>query len=596
MSQEFILSVTPVGNDEYLVRTERVAPGVPLAEEQVRWPIDEWLAISSQLMNDPLLGLLQGKAAKGSSPIAGRGMPRAGQNPDPNLVDLGQQLYSGLFQGNLRDSWTCARGIAQHRREVLQLRLGLKGRRLPRLPWEVLHAGDRPIATGTDVIFSRYQPGTSLFKQTRRLPSTGPLKILMAIASPNDRDSLQLKREVLQLQQELQNRTASPLKNGWYAPEIELTILEQPDREQLTQALEQGHYQVLHYAGHSGLGARGGELYLVSNRTGLTETLSGDDLAGLLVNNGIQMAVFNSCRSAYGDPSDPAGDSPDRNLTEALVKRGIPAVLAMAERIPDDVALNLTRLFYRNLNQGYPVDLSLNRARAGLISAYGSHQLYWALPILYQHPEFDGYLTGTPAQNAPSESLVQNLMASGTQPSLAGAQWQPWNSLEAATKYQQPVYRNDLPEIQVGKDLEYSGPDSEFENPQVGQNPQSPHGTFSSGQGPAPEPQPAFSDSKSPVSGAEPTEPAVQAQKLLSKAGLKKCFALAFCVLPLALGAGFFGWRHLQNRDPKPEELLPPVRSPASQNSPHLKPINLEQAGTSKVMDSALKNFNANKL
>jgi hypothetical protein len=35
------------------------------------------------------------------------------------------------------------------------------------------------------------------------------------------------------------------------------------------------------------------------------------------------------------------GDSgQDRNLAEALVKRGIPAVLAMAERIPDEVALD----------------------------------------------------------------------------------------------------------------------------------------------------------------------------------------------------------------------------------------------------------------
>ena len=78
MSQEFQLSVTPVGDDEYLVRTERVAPGVPLAEEQVRWPIDEWLALSAQLMNDPLVGLLQGKALQGSS-FPGRGMLALGK-------------------------------------------------------------------------------------------------------------------------------------------------------------------------------------------------------------------------------------------------------------------------------------------------------------------------------------------------------------------------------------------------------------------------------------------------------------------------------------------------------------------------------------
>jgi hypothetical protein len=131
----------------------------------------------------------------------------------------------------------------------------------------------------------------------------------------------------------------------------------------------------------------------VSNKTGLTETLNGDDLAGLLANNGVQLAVFNSCRGAYTAASDARVNSGERNLAEALVKRGIPGVMAMAERIPDEVALTLTRLFYRNLNQGYPIDLSLSRARQGLIAAYGANQLYWALPVLYLHQEFDGFLT-----------------------------------------------------------------------------------------------------------------------------------------------------------------------------------------------------------
>jgi tetratricopeptide (TPR) repeat protein len=150
--------------------------------------------------------------------------------------------------------------------------------------------------------------------------------------------------------------------------------------------------------GHSNLGTAGGKLYLVSRKTGLTETLSGDDLAGLLVNNGIRMAVFNSCRGVYTATTEVISDVGEGNLAEALVRRGIPAVLAMAERIPDDVALNLSRLFYRNLKQVYPVDLSLNRARQGLISSYSSKQLYWALPILYLHPEFDGNLQSLDAR------------------------------------------------------------------------------------------------------------------------------------------------------------------------------------------------------
>jgi hypothetical protein len=434
VTQEFHLSVTPVGGDEYLVRTERVSPGVPLAEEQVSWSVDSWLAQARQLMNDPLLGLLRGESipSLNMGDLLSHGKAQNGSDPKvaANLVSLGQQLYNALFQGTVRDSWMTAKGIAQHRREFLRLRLGLKGDRLPCLPWEVLHAGDRPLATGTDVVFSRYHSTftpASLSLKSRSLTilePNQPLKILMVVAAPTDQEILELKQEASHLQQELQQTL---LKNGsadrqlpeeydpelqWIRrggfPEIQLTILDQPGREKLTQAMEQGEYHVLHYAGHSNLGASGGSIYLVNERTGLTEELSGDDLAGLLVNNGIQMAVFNSCRGVYtstADVTDPAGTG---NLAEALIKRGIPAVMAMAERIPDEVALTLSRLFYRNLKQVYPVDLSLNRARQGLISAYGSQQPYWALPILYLHPEFDGYLQSltTEIADQPPEELI----------------------------------------------------------------------------------------------------------------------------------------------------------------------------------------------
>lgn len=397
VAQEFHISVTPLGEDEYLVRIERVAPGVPLAEEQVRWPVEHWLAQARQLMNDPLLGLLQGSGAFTEDIFFLSEWDEPANPSTRNLVELGQELYNALFQGSLRDSWMMAQAIAQNQRQVLRLRLGLKGTRLPRLPWEVLHAGDRPLATGTDVAFSRYHyqlgPGLWNPRQTFVIRPNQPLKILMIISGPGDQETLELAQEAAHLQEELKRRSPYGL------PAIELTILEQPGREQLTQALEQGQYQVFHYAGHSNLGESGGDVYLVSKKTGLTETLNGDDLAGLLANNGVQLAVFNSCRGAYTATSSPVDNSKERNLAEALVKRGIPGVLAMAERIPDAVALTLTRLLYRNINQGYPIDLSLSRARQGLISAYGSNQLYWALPVLYLHSEFNGFLTNESPEN-----------------------------------------------------------------------------------------------------------------------------------------------------------------------------------------------------
>ncbi|BAZ49265.1 heterocyst differentiation protein HetF [Nostoc sp. NIES-4103] len=475
MTQEFHISVTPVGQNDYLVRTERVAPGVPLAEELVTWPVGEWLAAAGYLMNDPLKSVLQGDVL----PFGGRESDIARNSV--NLVALGQQFYNALFQGTLRDSWITAQGIAQNHQQVLRLRLGLKDTRLARLPWEVMHAGDRPVATGPYVAFSRYQSG--ILASASRFPSRNipklaqedGVKVLMVLASPPDQVRLDLlKQEAIRLQAELSRSIPRTAENGNHLPEIELTLLDQPGREELTQALEQGRYHVLHYSGHSSLGPNGGEIYLVSSRTGLTETLSGDDLAGLLVNNNIQMAVFNSCWGAYTATSEIVGETGERNLTESLVKRGIRSVLAMSERIPDEVALTLTQLFYRNLSQGYPVDLCVSRVRQGLISAYGSHQTYWALPILYLQPEFDGFLFSETSFNTNAESLndyrppfkstppamysgmvddiedmhlpIDDMIPSGLVHDSSGLDWlgeDTWGDLVDEIEYDDPTYAED---------------------------------------------------------------------------------------------------------------------------------------------------------
>jgi len=471
VTQEFHISVTPVGESEYLVRTEKVEPGVPLAEEQVVWSLGDWLSQARQLMNNPLIGLLQGGTV-GLHDAATAPLDAAPVEPLVSLMDLGQQLYGSLFQGILRDSWMTAQGIAQHRSEVLRLRLGLKGPLLPKLPWEVMHSGrdgmgllSHPLSTGTHILFSRYQPGTAMARPVidTSLQPMPTLRILMAIAAPTDQVQLQLKREASHLQQEL--RLPGSLRGGLTGalPDIQLTILEQPSREELAQALEQGQYQILHYAGHSNLDAAGGHLYLVNQRTGLTETLSGDDLAGLLVNNGIRMAVFNSCRGASSAVTEAEVGVEERSLTDALVSRGIPAVLAMAEQIPDEVALTLTRLFYRNLKQGYPVDLSLSRARQGLLSAYGSNQLYWALPTLYLHPDFNGYLTGRDRLfDNPADSLVQLPQARTTPASgerdLAASQ--ATDVVFTDSVYLHPLDDGDL-EISSGSEDEFLVPEGE---------------------------------------------------------------------------------------------------------------------------------------
>ncbi len=405
--QEFHISITPVGQDVYLLRTEAVEAGVPLAETQVTWPVDDWLAQTEALFQDPLQALL-------TTPGPG-GWPSPERADDSAAMQLGQSLYQHLFQGRIRDSWLAAQGVAQNRQQPLRLRLGFKDSRLQRLPWELLYGDDRGLATGTDVTLCRYYQtqGLStvdLAAMPPLAPSSVPLNVLVVISAPDDQERLALSREIQQVMADL---SAPAPSNGGGLPAypgsrnrpltIHLRILEQPGRAELVQALEQGNFQVLHYAGHSDVSETGGDLYLVNRQTGLTESLRGNDLAGLLVNNGIWLAVFNSCRGAYISQDDAQSVWREQNLVQALVNRGVPAVIAMAERIPDDVAISFTQLLYRNLRQGYAVDVCLSRVRQGLMSAHYSSQPLWMLPLLYLRPGFDGYLY---ASAEPPDALI----------------------------------------------------------------------------------------------------------------------------------------------------------------------------------------------
>ncbi|MEB3290241.1 MAG: CHAT domain-containing protein, partial [Leptolyngbya sp.] len=410
MIQEFHISITPVaGQDTYLLRTESVAAGVPLAETQVTWPVADWLAQADHILQDPLQQLLTGIGPDGPQDLGAEA-----------AIRLGQDLYHHLFQGRMRDSWLAAQGVAQHLQQPLRLRLGFKDSRLQGVPWELLYGEDRPLATGMDITLCRYYQGPNTVDLATFPPlalASEPLQVLMVVSAPSDQHRLALTHEIKPLLADL--RTPPQRLSGASHPstrlrqplEIQVTLLEQPGRADLVQALEQGNFQVLHYAGHSDASldpsSGGGDLFLVNRHNGLTESLSGKELAGLLVNNGIWLAVFNSCRGAYTPNPDATADWRLQNLVQALVTRGVPGVIAMADRISDDVAITFTQLFYRNLRQGYPADVCLSRVRQGLMAAHGSRQPLWMLPILYLRPGFDGYLFTTPEAHLPPSLLFE---------------------------------------------------------------------------------------------------------------------------------------------------------------------------------------------
>jgi nucleoid-associated protein YgaU len=75
-------------------------------------------------------------------------------------------------------------------------------------------------------------------------------------------------------------------------------------------------------------------------------------------------------------PADPFG-----GIAQTLIRRGVPAVIAMQFAVPDKAAIALARHFYRYLAAGQPVDAALTSARAFLYAR--GFEVEWGAPALH---------------------------------------------------------------------------------------------------------------------------------------------------------------------------------------------------------------------
>jgi len=66
-------------------------------------------------------------------------------------------------------------------------------------------------------------------------------------------------------------------------------------------------------------------------------------------------------------------------ITQRLVQKGLPAVIAMQSKVTDKAAIRLAHEFYCSLADGYPVDAALAEARKAI---YDTKLVEWGLPVL----------------------------------------------------------------------------------------------------------------------------------------------------------------------------------------------------------------------
>jgi CHAT domain-containing protein len=190
------------------------------------------------------------------------------------------------------------------------------------------------------------------------------------ISSPKDQPALDVDQEWTQLSQALAELQA--------AGRVELELLKDATLPTLQTQLRQREYHVFHYVGHGAFDDRLQDgLLILENEEGLSQPVRGEVL-GALLHNGttLKLALLNACEGAKGSRSDPFAGT-----AQSLVRKQIPAVIAMQTAISDEAAKTFAAEFYRALADDYPVDKALTEARMAIYLQGNERE--WAIPVLF---------------------------------------------------------------------------------------------------------------------------------------------------------------------------------------------------------------------
>lgn len=205
-----------------------------------------------------------------------------------------------------------------------------------------------------------------------------PLKVLLVISSPSNLPKLDAASE----EQLIRDALAKQIEDG----KIELDVLHKATRRDIQQKLLEKPYNVFHYIGHGIFENNQGYISLVDT-DGKAKNMDDENFANFFLgNNNLGLVILNSCQGATVSSNQAfAGTAPN------LVRRGIPAVVAMQYSIWDKTAKLFADEFYRTLALNYPVDAAIQTTRNAISMEVGLDKRDFATPVLYMRAK-DGMI------------------------------------------------------------------------------------------------------------------------------------------------------------------------------------------------------------
>jgi hypothetical protein len=289
---------------------------------------------------------------------------------EQTVQDFGRELFEALLAGGVRTRYDVSLERARQESKGLRLKLRIEPPELARLPWEFLYDPHQAeyvcLSRNTPIV--RY---LELPQSIQPINVTPPLRILAMIASPNDLPPLNAGHE-----KRLMKRATKDLQTQGL---VELTWLEGQTWRDLQRAMRRGPWHVFHFVGHGSFDRNRDEgLVALADEDGETKRLTATQLGRLLADHdSLHLALLNACEGARGGQGDIFSST-----ASILMRRGIPAVLAMQYDITDRAAIEFARAFYEALVDGLPVDAAVAEARKAINTGV-ANTLEWGTPVLY---------------------------------------------------------------------------------------------------------------------------------------------------------------------------------------------------------------------
>ena len=394
---DFELEISEGGPRQYPVAVRSPAGE---AQAEMHFPFDAWE------LKDRLQALEIALLRSG-------GTRRRIASPEENTVqDFGRGLFESLLVGDVRTRYEMSLSEARRQGKGLRLKLRIQASELAALPWEFLYDAERDrypsLSSNTPLV--RY---LDLPQPVEPLSVSPPLKVLGMVTSPSGLAPLDVEHEKRLVEEAVRGLREQGL--------LELTWLEGQTWRHLQRTMRHGPWHVFHFVGHGGFDPATEEGALaLSDDAGHMRLLRASGLAELLDDHyPLRLVFLNSCEGARGSESDAFSST-----AATLVRRGVPAVVAMQYEITDQAAIEFSRDFYEALADSLPVDAAVTEARAAVSM---DSALEWGTPVLYMHsPDgrvFDVVASAQRPQQVPETEDQQEQDAVRRYREAVGAAW-----------------------------------------------------------------------------------------------------------------------------------------------------------------------------